>query len=59
MPHQLPIMSDRSGRKAGTPWSDPIARMFPPAEPGKRGVPRLAAPPTPPDPPQWPACKPY
>jgi hypothetical protein len=40
------------------PWAPPIREMFPPAEPGGRGIPRLAAVHRPADPPHWPLCRP-
>src|SRR6266850_1128885 len=41
------------------PWAPPIREMFPAAAPGCRGIPRLPSPDRPPDPPHWPAYRPY
>ncbi|MBL8740686.1 MAG: hypothetical protein JNK04_06325 [Myxococcales bacterium] len=59
LPEPLRAENTVDVRAGEMPWADAISDMFPEAEPGKKGVPKLAAPQPLPDPPQWPKLKPY
>jgi hypothetical protein len=54
LPEPLTAANTVDVRSDPSPWSERIGEMFPPASPGRRGVPRLPAPERLPDPPGWP-----